>query len=181
MGETLRDLQNMYGGRWYDFGATAGQPGWWRAPRIDPIGMPVWNPQYGWQDWRDIKKLNGDYSGLTPRFGGWEQYWQPKPTGTSDPELRAMYGSEWQSYLPGAEQQIKDYMASNPWQPQPLSTATAGYGSGPYSTGRPLDQNYGSIAPKTEPYSPLPRPDYSRDYYYGRRRNENRQYDRWYR
>ena len=59
MPQTLDDLRNQFGGRWYDFGASEqrkgaqGAPGWWRAPRIDPrMAEAVWNPQYGWQDWR---------------------------------------------------------------------------------------------------------------------------------
>lgn len=103
---TLTDLFNQYGGKWYDFGRKAGQPGWFRSPQIDPMGRPVWSPEYGWQDWDVIGKLGGDYSSLTPRFGDWEQYFTPKPAGTSDPELRAKYGQNWQMYLPGAEQQI---------------------------------------------------------------------------
>lgn len=63
-------MKNYYGGRWYDFGAKEDQPGWWRAPRINPSGAEaVWNPQYGWQDWNQIAGLGGDYSGLSPQFG----------------------------------------------------------------------------------------------------------------
>jgi len=63
-------MQDYYGGRWYDFGANEGAPGWWRAPRINPAGAEaVWNQDYGWQDWDQVAGMGGDYSGLTPQFG----------------------------------------------------------------------------------------------------------------
>lgn len=100
---TLQDLRDFYGGRWYNFGQKAGVEGdWFRAPRIDPVQRVVWNPQLGWQSWDKVRRLKGDYSGLTPQFGDVWDYFQRKATGTSDPELRAKYGSAWQQYLPGA-------------------------------------------------------------------------------
>ena len=73
MPQTLQDLQQQFGGRWYDFGASEqrhgaqGPGGWMRAPRIDPMAEAVWHPQYGWQRWKDVK--GGDYGGLTQQFG----------------------------------------------------------------------------------------------------------------
>jgi len=63
-------LKNYYGGRWYDFGANEGAPGWWRSPRINPSGAEaVWNQNYGWQDWNNIANLGGNYSSLDPQWG----------------------------------------------------------------------------------------------------------------
>jgi len=115
MAQTLRDLFNMYGGKWYDIGTEMGYPGWFRSPHIDPIGQPVWSPMYGWQDAATIKKLKGDFSSLTPNWGRWEQYWQPKPQGTSDPELRSQYGGQnWMNYYKG-DPYFNEYAAQNPW------------------------------------------------------------------
>ncbi len=52
MAQTLTDLFNMYGGKWYDLGRQEGYPGWFRSPGINPIGQAVWGPQDGWQNWQ---------------------------------------------------------------------------------------------------------------------------------
>jgi len=175
MAQTLRDLYNMYGGNWYDAGALAGYPGWFRTSGIDPIGQPVWNQQYGWQDMATLKKLGGDWSSLTPQWGRWEQYWQPKPQGTSDPELRRTYGKDWMSHYAG-DPYFNQYAASNPWLNEwGGQSLWAGGGSGynpnqPAPPEEPIDR---TAIPPTD-YTPYTPPEYGapteKDY---RRRRQN--------
>lgn len=189
---TLQDMINQYGGRWYDFGRLAGQPGWFRTPGIDPIGRPVWNPQYGWQDWDQIRNMGGDYSSLKPQYGDVMDYFKPKPMGTSDPQLRARYGQDWgQAYNyyqqygvlptneqltpaipsgmppPGGQQQAP---YSNPYQQpaynQSQFTTQFGEGGGGIGFNSPAKTGGSYEVPRTTNNFPTPTP--SRDYYYNR-------------
>jgi hypothetical protein len=157
----LTDMINQYGGKWYDFGRQAGMPGWFRTPGIDMVGRPVWSPEYGWQSWNRIRNLGGDYSGLTGQFGDVSQYFQAKPVGTSDPELRARFGQNWQQYIPGAEQRIQSmpgYMANFYGLPQPQGGGGGHEGETMYY-GRPRIENIakGMEAPNRT-YNNMPSP-----------------------
>lgn len=110
MGQTLQQLREQYGGRWYDFGKSEqragaqGAEGWFRAPRIDPMAEAVWHPRYGWQRWKDVK--GGNYGGLTPQFGDPYEIFGRKPVGTSDPEMRAAARAKAQPTQPAAPVQM---------------------------------------------------------------------------
>ena len=119
MPQTLEDLRQQFGGKWYDFGKAynrapnrSGAPeGWMRAPRIDPMAEAVWHPQYGWQRWKDIKRSGGDYSGLTAQFGDPYEIFGMKYAG--DPEATKKHGLYRPGPGPGA-------VMPQPTMPQPV-------------------------------------------------------------
>ena len=103
-------LKNYYGGRWYDFGANEGAPGWWRSPRINPAGAEaVWNQDYGWQDWNNIANLGGDYSGLTQQYGDVYDIYGGYNTNT-DGSTQGHNPFDWLKDLFGDQEDALQYM-----------------------------------------------------------------------
>jgi hypothetical protein len=102
-------MKDFYGGRWYDFGANEGQPGWWRAPRINPSGAEaVWNEDYGWQDWDQV--AGGDYSGLTPQFGDVYDIFGAQQTGGGQAGTQSHNPFDWLKNLFPNMEDANEYM-----------------------------------------------------------------------